>query len=30
MWCDKHGFAYAAKRVPEAWLKEKSKRRKRA
>ena len=22
MWCDKHGFIYAAKRIPEAWLKE--------
>ena len=22
MWCDKHGFQYAAKRIPEAWLKE--------
>lgn len=21
-WCDKHGFAYAAKVIPEAWLKE--------
>ena len=20
MWCDKHGFQYAAKRVPEAWV----------
>ncbi len=22
MWCDKHGFKYADKRVPEAWLRE--------
>lgn len=21
-WCEKHGFAYADKRVPEGWLKE--------
>ena len=25
MWCEKHGFLYADKLVPEAWLKEKSK-----
>lgn len=24
MWCDKHGFSYAAKLIPEAWLKEPS------
>jgi hypothetical protein len=23
-WCEKHGFAYADKKVPEAWLKEKT------
>lgn len=22
MWCDKHGFKYADKSIPEAWLKE--------
>lgn len=22
MWCEKHGFQYAAKRIPAAWLKE--------
>ncbi len=22
MWCDKHGFKYADKDVPDAWLKE--------
>lgn len=22
MWCDKHGFKYAAKTIPEEWLKE--------
>ncbi len=22
-WCEKHGFTFADKRVPEAWLKEK-------
>lgn len=22
-WCEKHGFLYAAKRVPDAWIKEK-------
>lgn len=25
MWCDKHGFKYAAKLVPKEWLKEKAK-----
>ncbi len=24
-WCEKHGFQFAAKVVPEAWLREKSK-----
>lgn len=24
-WCEKHGFAYADKLIPQAWLKEKSK-----
>lgn len=22
MWCEKHGFKYAAKRIPEDWIKE--------
>ena len=22
MWCDKHGFAYANKRIPDDWLSE--------
>lgn len=25
MWCEKHGFKFADKEIPEAWLKEKSK-----
>lgn len=25
MWCEKHGFQYASKRIPEAWIKEKPK-----
>lgn len=25
MWCEKYGFAYADKAIPEAWLKEKRK-----
>lgn len=24
MWCDKHGFRYAAKRIPVEWLKERA------
>ena len=26
VWCDKHGFKYAFKKVPEEWLKEKKKK----
>ena len=26
MWCEKHGFLYAAKLIPLAWIKEKSRR----
>ena len=29
MWCEKHGFRYAAKSIPEAWLKERPRRAKR-
>lgn len=25
MWCEKHGFLYADKEIPDAWLKEKKK-----
>ena len=25
MWCEKHGFLYADRMIPEAWLKEKQK-----
>lgn len=25
MWCDKHGFKWAIKRIPEEWLREKKK-----
>ena len=25
MWCDKHGFKYADRLIPDAWLKEPSK-----
>lgn len=25
-WCDKHGFKYASKFIPETWLKEKTKK----
>jgi hypothetical protein len=28
MWCEKNGFLWAAKRVPDEWIKEKPKRRK--
>lgn len=28
MWCDKHGFKYADKDIPQAWLTEKTKGRK--
>lgn len=27
MWCEKHGFPYAAKTIPEEWLKEKPKKK---
>lgn len=27
MWCEKHGFLYADKLIPEAWLKERKKKR---
>jgi len=26
MWCDKHGFKWAMKKVPEEWIKEKKKK----
>lgn len=25
MWCEKHGFKYADKEIPDAWIKEKNK-----
>jgi hypothetical protein len=25
MWCEKHGFKYADKEIPDAWIKEKTK-----
>jgi len=28
MWCDKHGFKYSDKEIPQAWLTEKTKGRK--